>query len=226
MRASVFGHGQLRLYLLGLLADRPMHGYELIQELSDRFGGHLRAERRHHLPPARPPPGGGPDRVAQRRAPHDPRDHGRGPRGRRGPERGPRPAAGGGGRVRAAARDRRARLRQGRDAVPPSRPRRRHLLGPHARRAREGTPLRPPRSTTRGRRTSCSPRSGSISAPGCARRRRPVASRRPRSRCSVPTSTRRGRRSSRSSTAEPIRRRGERRRPTGAPRRSDRAPTP
>ena len=39
MRASVFGHGQLRLYLLGLLAERPMHGYELIQELSDRFGG-------------------------------------------------------------------------------------------------------------------------------------------------------------------------------------------
>jgi DNA-binding PadR family transcriptional regulator len=39
VRASVFGHGQLRLYLLGLLADRPMHGYELIQELSQRFGG-------------------------------------------------------------------------------------------------------------------------------------------------------------------------------------------
>jgi DNA-binding PadR family transcriptional regulator len=39
VRASVFGHGQLRLYLLGLLAERPMHGYELIQELSDRFGG-------------------------------------------------------------------------------------------------------------------------------------------------------------------------------------------
>jgi DNA-binding PadR family transcriptional regulator len=39
VRASVFGHGQLRLYLLGLLAERPMHGYELIQELSNRFGG-------------------------------------------------------------------------------------------------------------------------------------------------------------------------------------------
>jgi DNA-binding PadR family transcriptional regulator len=39
VRASVFGHGQLRLYLLGLLAERPMHGYELIQELSQRFGG-------------------------------------------------------------------------------------------------------------------------------------------------------------------------------------------
>jgi DNA-binding PadR family transcriptional regulator len=35
----VFGHGHLRLYLLSLLAERPMHGYELIQALSDRFGG-------------------------------------------------------------------------------------------------------------------------------------------------------------------------------------------
>jgi DNA-binding PadR family transcriptional regulator len=39
VKAAVFGHGQLRLYLLGLLAERPMHGYELIQELSQRFGG-------------------------------------------------------------------------------------------------------------------------------------------------------------------------------------------
>jgi len=35
----VFGHGHLRLYLLSLLAERPMHGYELIQALTDRFGG-------------------------------------------------------------------------------------------------------------------------------------------------------------------------------------------
>ncbi|AWB90172.1 PadR family transcriptional regulator [Salinibacterium hongtaonis] len=35
----VFGHGHLRLYLLSLLSERPMHGYELIQALSDRFGG-------------------------------------------------------------------------------------------------------------------------------------------------------------------------------------------
>ncbi|TQL40426.1 PadR family transcriptional regulator [Homoserinimonas aerilata] len=35
----VFGHGHLRLYLLSLLAERPMHGYEIIQALSDRFGG-------------------------------------------------------------------------------------------------------------------------------------------------------------------------------------------
>ncbi|MET0954455.1 MAG: PadR family transcriptional regulator [Cryobacterium sp.] len=35
----IFGHGSLRLYLLSLLAERPRHGYELIQALSDRFGG-------------------------------------------------------------------------------------------------------------------------------------------------------------------------------------------
>lgn len=35
----VFGHGELRLYLLGLLAEGPRHGYEIIKALSDRFGG-------------------------------------------------------------------------------------------------------------------------------------------------------------------------------------------
>ena len=35
----VFSHGSLRLYLLSLLAEQPRHGYELIQALSDRFGG-------------------------------------------------------------------------------------------------------------------------------------------------------------------------------------------
>ena len=39
MNPPVFAHGHLRLYLLSLLAERPMHGYELIQALSDRFGG-------------------------------------------------------------------------------------------------------------------------------------------------------------------------------------------
>ena len=37
--STVFGHGDLRLYLLNLLAEQPRHGYELIQELSTRFGG-------------------------------------------------------------------------------------------------------------------------------------------------------------------------------------------
>ena len=35
----VFSHGSLRLYLLSLLAEGPKHGYDLIQSLSDRFGG-------------------------------------------------------------------------------------------------------------------------------------------------------------------------------------------
>ena len=41
MTPPVFAHGHLRLYLLSLLAesDSGMHGYELIQALSDRFGG-------------------------------------------------------------------------------------------------------------------------------------------------------------------------------------------
>ena len=37
--SPVFAHGHLRLYLLVLLADHPMHGYEVIQALGERFGG-------------------------------------------------------------------------------------------------------------------------------------------------------------------------------------------
>jgi DNA-binding PadR family transcriptional regulator len=39
MTPPVFAHGHLRLYLLSLLADAPMHGYEVIQALEQRFGG-------------------------------------------------------------------------------------------------------------------------------------------------------------------------------------------
>ncbi|MET1042770.1 MAG: PadR family transcriptional regulator [Microbacteriaceae bacterium] len=39
MTPPVFGHGHLRLYILSLLAERPQHGYELIQSLEERFGG-------------------------------------------------------------------------------------------------------------------------------------------------------------------------------------------
>lgn len=39
MSPAVFAHGHLRLYLLSLLNERPMHGYELIQALGDKFGG-------------------------------------------------------------------------------------------------------------------------------------------------------------------------------------------
>jgi DNA-binding PadR family transcriptional regulator len=39
MTPPVFAPGNLRLYLLALLEEQPRHGYELIQALSDRFGG-------------------------------------------------------------------------------------------------------------------------------------------------------------------------------------------
>jgi len=39
MTPPVFAHGHLRLYLLSLLDTAPMHGYELIQALGERFGG-------------------------------------------------------------------------------------------------------------------------------------------------------------------------------------------
>ncbi|MFF2372495.1 PadR family transcriptional regulator [Agromyces sp. NPDC058110] len=39
MTPPVFAHGSLRLYLLALLDGRSRHGYELIQALSEQFGG-------------------------------------------------------------------------------------------------------------------------------------------------------------------------------------------
>ncbi|MET4780308.1 PadR family transcriptional regulator [Glaciihabitans sp. UYNi722] len=39
MTPPVFAHGHLRLYLLSILASQPMHGYELMQALGERFGG-------------------------------------------------------------------------------------------------------------------------------------------------------------------------------------------
>jgi DNA-binding PadR family transcriptional regulator len=35
----VFGHGQLRLVLLQMLADKPSHGYELIRAIEERLQG-------------------------------------------------------------------------------------------------------------------------------------------------------------------------------------------
>lgn len=37
--SPVFAHGQLRLYLLALLDEGPRHGYEVIQDLEQRFDG-------------------------------------------------------------------------------------------------------------------------------------------------------------------------------------------
>ncbi|RRJ87047.1 PadR family transcriptional regulator [Gulosibacter macacae] len=39
MTPPIFGHGELRLVLLTLIAERPRHGYELIQALSEHFAG-------------------------------------------------------------------------------------------------------------------------------------------------------------------------------------------
>lgn len=39
MMASVFSHGDLRLYLLQLLDEAPRHGYDIIQALTERTGG-------------------------------------------------------------------------------------------------------------------------------------------------------------------------------------------
>ncbi|HYC17667.1 MAG TPA: PadR family transcriptional regulator [Pseudolabrys sp.] len=35
----LFDYGELRLLLLAMIAERPRHGYELIKEIEDRFGG-------------------------------------------------------------------------------------------------------------------------------------------------------------------------------------------
>ncbi|HEX6747771.1 MAG TPA: PadR family transcriptional regulator [Longimicrobium sp.] len=38
-RGRMFGHGDLKFVILRLLAEKPRHGYEIIKELEDRFGG-------------------------------------------------------------------------------------------------------------------------------------------------------------------------------------------
>lgn len=39
MASPVFSHGDLRLYLLSLLAEEPRHGYGIMQALAERTGG-------------------------------------------------------------------------------------------------------------------------------------------------------------------------------------------
>ncbi|KAB5606029.1 PadR family transcriptional regulator [Bifidobacterium jacchi] len=39
MATPIFAHGQMRLYLLSMLAESPMHGYELMQAIEQRFDG-------------------------------------------------------------------------------------------------------------------------------------------------------------------------------------------
>jgi DNA-binding PadR family transcriptional regulator len=37
--ARMFGHGDLRLVLLALIAEKPRHGYDLIRAIEEKFGG-------------------------------------------------------------------------------------------------------------------------------------------------------------------------------------------
>ena len=45
-----FDHGELRLVILALVAEKPRHGYEIIKAIEDRFGWQLHAEPRRRLP--------------------------------------------------------------------------------------------------------------------------------------------------------------------------------
>jgi len=38
-RGRMFGHGDLKFVILNLLSEKPRHGYEIIKELEERFGG-------------------------------------------------------------------------------------------------------------------------------------------------------------------------------------------
>jgi len=74
--------GDVRAAVLALLAERPMHGYEMIKEIEERTQGAWTPERRLDLPDAAAARGGGadpgrgerrqaslhPDRVRHRRA--------------------------------------------------------------------------------------------------------------------------------------------------------------
>src|SRR2546423_2269252 len=48
--SPLFGHGDLRLYLLHALADQPRHGYELIRHIEDRFLGMYSPSPRTNYP--------------------------------------------------------------------------------------------------------------------------------------------------------------------------------
>lgn len=38
-RGRVFGHGDLRLVILALIAEKPRHGYDVIRAIEEKFGG-------------------------------------------------------------------------------------------------------------------------------------------------------------------------------------------
>ena len=49
-RRRFFESGEVRLALLSLLAERPMHGYELMKEMEARSGGMYRASAGDGVP--------------------------------------------------------------------------------------------------------------------------------------------------------------------------------
>src|SRR5918995_888952 len=57
-RASKARRGDVRAAILAVLAERPMNGYQIIQEIAERSGGGREAHPRPDYPTP-PPPGGG-----------------------------------------------------------------------------------------------------------------------------------------------------------------------
>ena len=51
-RAGRAGRGDIRAAILALLAEQPMHGYQIMRELSERSGGAWRVSPGSHLPHA------------------------------------------------------------------------------------------------------------------------------------------------------------------------------
>ncbi len=55
--ARFFAHGDLRLVILHLIAEKPRHGYEIIKAIEERVGGAYSPEPRNRLPDAHSPGG-------------------------------------------------------------------------------------------------------------------------------------------------------------------------
>ena len=76
--------GDVRAAILLLLAEEPMHGYQLMQAIAERSGGRWTPEPRRDLPDDQPARGRGPGHRHRRRRPQAGHAHRRRPRARRG----------------------------------------------------------------------------------------------------------------------------------------------
>ena len=47
-----FAHGDLRLVILNLIAEKPRHSYEIIKAIEEQVGGTLQPKSRRNLPDA------------------------------------------------------------------------------------------------------------------------------------------------------------------------------